>query len=416
MKRSTKQLLTLLTLIVCLLASWTLWRVQCGVKASAKSVALACPSGNVFYVDANVVGGLGDGTSWTDAYRSLATALAQVPNCSNVTEIWVARGTYKPTTGTARGAAFRLRNNLAIYGGFSSGQTELSQRNPDPATNGTVLSGNINLLNTADDNSYHVVISSGTDNTAKLDGFTISDGNANHSNSPDHDGGGIYNEGGNPTIANVILSSNSAKNGGGMYNKTGSSPSLTNVTFSNNSAFSIGGGLSNLNSTPTLTNVSFSNNSASVSGGGMYNSTSNPQLTNVRFSGNSTAANGGGIRNNNSDPILTNVTFSGNSASDQGGGIYNGEGSTPTLTNVSFSGNSAPSGQGGGIYNSTSNPRIRNSILWGDIGGEIVNATSTPTVTYSIVQGGYTSTGNRDLDPLFVTPVPAPAPTTKSPR
>jgi hypothetical protein len=55
---------------------------------------------------------------------------------------------------------------------------------------------------------------------------------------------------------------------------------------------------------------------------------------------------------------------------------------------------------------SSSNPMIRNSILWGN-GTEIYNSFSTPTVSNSIVQGGYTGCSNcpgtnGNADPLFV--------------
>ena len=170
--------------------------------------------------------------------------------------------------------------------------------------------------------------------------------------------------------------------------------------------FYLGGGLYNVNSSATLTNVTISGNSAGDSGAGMYNDASSPTLTNVTISGN-IASQGGGMYNEGSNPSLTNITISGNSAS-QGGGIYN-DGSSPTLTNVTISGNSAS--QGGGMYNYqfrpvVSSPQIRNSIFWGDTGGEIYNAGTPAPASYSIVQGGYPGTGNKNVDPLFVTAVP----------
>src|SRR5262249_4913820 len=55
-------------------------------------------AGTIVYVDASA-SGTGDGSSWADAYPSLADALA---GAASGTEIWVAKGTYKPTSGTDR--------------------------------------------------------------------------------------------------------------------------------------------------------------------------------------------------------------------------------------------------------------------------------------------------------------------------
>jgi len=260
---------------------------------------------------------------------------------------------------------------VALYGGFAGTETLLTQRKP--ATNITILSGDIGVLNNNSDNSYHVVAGGGTNNTAILDGFQIRGGNANSSSFPDNAGGGMYNNGSSPTLRNMTFSGNSANSGGGIYNASSSNPTLINVTFNGNSATSLGGGIYNLlGNISMLTNVTFSGNSAN-SGGGMFNGSSNPTLTNVTFSGNSVISLGGGMYNQTGSPTLTNVTFSGNSAN-AGGGMFNGSGS---------------------------NPIIKNSILYGDVGGEISNSSSSPTVSYSVVQGGYAGTGNLNADPLL---------------
>jgi hypothetical protein len=345
-------------------------------------------------------------------------------------EIWVAQGTYKPTSGTDRAATFRLQNGVALYGGFAGTETSRDER--DWENRITTLSGDLNgdddgFTNNGE-NSYHVVTGGGTDASAVLDGFTITSGNAASS------GGGMYNSQSSPTLSNVTFSGNSAAvGGGGMYNRQ-SSPTLSNVTFSGNYGGYYGGGMCNGESSPTLTNVTFSGNSAANyggGGGGMYNGqSSSPTLTNVTFNGNSAAYGGGGMYNGQSSPTLTNVTFSANSA-DYGGGMYNYDSSSPTLTNVTFSGNSAStlgggmtnsqssptlsnvtfSGNyggslGGGIANLESSPTLSNCILWGNTassGSQIYNDESSPSVTYSLVQGGYAAgTDIIDADPLFV--------------
>src|SRR5262249_15352531 len=113
-------------------------------------------AGTIVYVDASA-SGTGDGSSWADAYPSLADALA---GAASGTEIWVAKGTYKPTSGTDRNATFQLKNGVAVYGGFAGGETQRDGR--DWQTNVATLSGDLNGDDGANfvnngENSYHVV-------------------------------------------------------------------------------------------------------------------------------------------------------------------------------------------------------------------------------------------------------------------
>ena len=62
------------------------------------------------YVDASVIGGANDGSSWTDAYSDLQSALADV----SCTEIWVAAAIYKPTTGILRSITFQLKTGVGL--------------------------------------------------------------------------------------------------------------------------------------------------------------------------------------------------------------------------------------------------------------------------------------------------------------
>jgi len=341
--------------------------------------------------------GANNGTSWANAYTDLQSALSAA---SGGDEIWVAAGTYKPTTSTDRSVTFTLKNGVAIYGGFAGTETLRTQRNP--ANNLTILSGDIGVASDDNDNSYHVVSSQGVDNTAVLDGFTITAGNAN-STSPYDSGGGMYNFSSNPSLTNLIFDANLAVWGGGIYDDN-SSPRLMSVTFSDNTAGS-GSGMFNYSSSPSLVNVTFSDNLGSPGsrGGAMVNDlNSSPNLANVTFVNNSVTHLGGGMMNSyDSNPNLMNVTFMGNSSDDRGGAIYNWS-SDPRLVNVTISGNA--SNAGGALYNDdNSNPSIINSILYGDTGGEIYNNSGTAVVTYSIVQDGYPGTGNLDADPLLGT-------------
>jgi hypothetical protein len=352
----------------------------------------------IIYVDADAPTGgrsgiRADGQTWGTAYKYLQDGLGAGVSGD---QIWVADGIYKPDANTGnpngtgdRFATFELKNGVALRGGYAGfGQPDPDAR--DIEVYQTILSGDL-LGNDGPDfannyeNSYHVVTGNGTNDTAVLDGFIITAGNANGSNQYRR-GGGMYNDNGSPTLTNCIFYGNSAHFGGGMGNRSSSSPTLTNCTFSGNWARlggGQGGGMANWSSSPTLTHCTFNGNSAGWDGGGMWNyNFSNPTLTNCLFIGNSPDTDGGGVNNwLNCSPTLTNCTFSGNSAR-KGSGMASWDNCNPTLTNCIFWGNTASSGAS----------QIHN-------GG----ACST-TVSYSDVQGGWPGETNMDADPYFADP------------
>jgi hypothetical protein len=186
----------------------------------------------IYRVDVNATGA-DNGSSWADAYTGLQSALSVA---AGKDEIWVARGTYKPTTGTDRTISFVMRQGVAIYGGFAGTETSQDQRNW--VANPTILSGDIGTQGDNSDNSYHVVIGA---NNATLDGFMITDGNANGEDWPHYVGGGIYIDGASPIIEKNVITSNSASSeGGGIYCQGGSAMIRYNK-ISNNYSFFVGG-------------------------------------------------------------------------------------------------------------------------------------------------------------------------------
>jgi len=196
-------------------------------------------AGRIIYVDDDA-NGANNGTRWTDAYNYLQDALADANSADKPVEIRVAEGVYRPDQGGGnmpgdREATFRLINDVTIRGGYAgSGKPHHDKR--DVHKYQTTLSGDLNgddegFANN-EENSLHVVTGSGTDETAVLDGFTITSGNANRSY-PYDCGGGMYNSFGRATLNDCTFRQNKAfvGGGGGMYNEY-SSPKITSCTFS----------------------------------------------------------------------------------------------------------------------------------------------------------------------------------------
>ncbi len=311
-----------------------------------QNIPFFCPAGNNLYVNTAATGN-NTGESWANAFTDLNRALYVANNglCPNVTEIWVAGGTYKPITdamigmnpGNPRDKTFLINTGIKIYGGFAGGETQLSQR--DWNANVTTLSGDIGTVGNDADNCYHVVTMNHLPSTALLDGFTVTGGNANGSAGQSL-GGGIYNNGGgnnnssNPAISHCVFTGNKASSGGAIFNNGGN-----------------GGTCS-----PAVSNCSFVNNSAgNGSGGAVYNSgslgTGSPTYTNCAFTGN-TAGSGGAVYNESfsgiGQPRFTNCTFTSNHASTAGGVVYGyGQSGTneATFTNCILWGNTSPNGK-----------------------------------------------------------------------
>ena len=304
-----------------------------------KPIPLALPPSVVTVRSAAT--GKGDGTSWSNAYKDLQDALAAAQPGAG---IWVAAGTYRPDRGTGdRAATFQLKSGVALYGGFAGTETSLNQR--DPNTHKTILSGDLkgdddpNFVN-REENSYHVVTGSGTDESAVLDGFSITAGYANGlPQAGETIGAGMYNNGGSPSVRNCIFLGNATKgpigsNGGGMLNIDDSSPMVLNCRFERNMAGWDGGGVGNSRgSSPILRNCTFVQNRAANNGGAMFNWWSaEPKLSDCVFTENTAGTDGGAIGiGNDSAPSLERCTFTANFAKSEGGAIFIGGGQSHSV-------------------------------------------------------------------------------------
>ncbi|MGB1216637.1 MAG: choice-of-anchor Q domain-containing protein, partial [Saprospiraceae bacterium] len=321
------------------------------------------------YVDIDATG-MDDGSSWADAYADLQDAIDHA--CAGE-EIWVAEGTYYPSrvpmgatipigSLTNRDHAFLLSKDVRIYGGFDATETMLSERNHQ--TNPTILSG-------ASDNCYHVLITAGLTSTAVLDGFRITEGNADGTNILNYNNTGYYFN------RNIC---------GGMYN-IDSSPSVSDCSFYNNNTIGIGGGMYNNNSSPSVSACNFYNNTAAGNGGGMCNYySSSPTVSNCNFYDNMVNYEGGGMYNSSSSPKVSNCNFYRNTADTGGGGIYNNFSASSDIINCIFWANEENG------TTTAANSDIKNDGM-----------SNSSTITHSLLQVYTGGTSNiTGQDPLFV--------------
>ncbi len=322
-------------------------------------------------------GGANDGSNWENAYMFLQDALADANESEKPVEIRVAQGLYTPTSYPdsnniidlirATWQKFQLINGVTIRGGYA-GFSEPNANARDIELYETILSGDLGGddpdINDPWDspyptgwNSETVVTGSNTDETAVLDGFTITGGYIWLITFGGPVGGaGMLIHSGSPTLVNCMFTGNVTGNtGGGLLIYDNSNPTLLNCRFTRNYAGG-GGGMCSLSSSPALINCEFSNNLTRYEGGGMLNRGGNPTLTNCTFIHNSTLefffglnTEGGGMYNRNSNFVLNNCKFIENSAGD-GGGMYNRD-SNSVLNTCEFVKNTALS-DGGAISNS----------------------------------------------------------------
>gem|GEM_PF-6040081 len=130
--------------------------------------------------------GTQNGLSWNTAFRDLQDGIA-VANDGD--EIWIAEGTYRPTSDGDRSISYEVTNTITIYGGFVNGMDDIEDRT---GANETILSGDLVIPSVSTDDSYHVMVTSS--NNLLLDQLTISDGNANGLGIDDR-GACLYNTG-----------------------------------------------------------------------------------------------------------------------------------------------------------------------------------------------------------------------------
>ena len=337
--------------------------------------------------------GTGDGLSWANAFTDPQDAInAAVPG----DRIWIAQGSYIPS-----GSSFVIDRRVQIHGGFPSGGSGLSGR--DPAVYPTILSGDLDGDGDSTwpdaDNADHVVTVQASTGEFTLDGFSITRGFADGADADAWGGGILIASDVQAELANLIVEHNrSTRFGGGIAFESGVAiPSiLRDSLFRNNFAGLSGGGVYTAGAILEITNCHFHDNTSLSRGGALCIDTSNAAIhllrdsvfennqsssdgggaavfsftavDRCRFLGNSSQLGGGGGIWFNDGGIasnhVTHTLFAGNSAS-TGGGIYQRNFTGRDYLNCAFVGNTAI--RGGGIYLDNSAPDFVNVTIHGNL-------------------------------------------------
>ena len=381
--------------------------------------------------------GSGDGSSWSQA-SSLSAALGAAG--ANDT-IWVARGTYQPST-SMPSSSFALRDLINVYGGFAGTESSLSARNEAliHTTNQTILDGEIGTA-AATDNINRMFNLTG--NNAVINGLTVRNCyNTSAGSGTTPDGGSVFKVSRVRTsleINNCVLEDNSAINGGVVFASFGARIAnvfttirFINSVFKDNTARSGVGGALGVAVAPRgfhliAEGCRFEGNSARV-GGALHLDFSNasllrPELIKVDrcvfLNNRATDGSGGAIQ---MPPILISTeistsVFAGNTASGDGGALYLG-GTLQALmnrnnrvVNCTFFNNTATSGRGNAAYCSRRDIGgsdnegwiFADCILWstatGSVGHNFVTADANVLFLNSIIEGGAGGVRNNNPDP-----------------
>lgn len=405
----------------------------------------------IIYVKQDATG-LNDGTNWENAYTDLSTAI----NSSQSGQIWVTEGLYFPSTDLdgeiptdPKLKTFKLKLNIAIYGGFVGVETDLDQRNW--INHPTILSGNIGDPNLYTDNLKNVISSEYVDLNSNtiLDGLTIKGGYTSNN------GGGIYvnqTSDGSFKIKNCTIEENFARGEGGGLFVFNSNPIIENCIFKNNKAYR-GGAMYLWYSDAIISNCEIDNNiadnfptsgSSSLMAGGIYiGSYSSPRIFNNSITNNFAKNEGGAFVNDSNYEVTFNNNIVSGNISEDGGALFLGW-TTYCFNNLFFNNlatryggaiymdydpnrsqfinntvvqNSADN-SGGGMFITGANPDVTNSVFYNNdspIGSQIRtingNGSWAPNFRYCNIQGGManlTTSGNPivyqdniDVDPLF---------------
>lgn len=326
----------------------------------------------VIHVDANLVGGANDGTTWSDAFRGPLALQAALGSAQPDDEIWVAQGEYKPAPPNGdQSVSFDVPCGISVYGGFANGAVDRDDR--DPSNNVTVLSGDLNgddgVINggfapNRAENSRHVlqVVMCGADTL--VDGFDIRSGVAetfSGGTNWDRCGGCVRITGGAPTLRNLDVRWGRAALSGGGLAAMESEATVEDSRFIQCRGDQQGSGTSVVDgSDVTFNGCEWDGNFVAVGAAyfGRLSNQSPPDpgvgatVSGCRFANsvcNISSSSGGGIMAVDSAIAVTQSVFENNVCVGGGGGMYLADGDV-TVDRCDFVGNEGQGDGGGAIY------------------------------------------------------------------
>ncbi|MCX7556018.1 delta-60 repeat domain-containing protein [Xanthomonadaceae bacterium JHOS43] len=296
--------------------------------------------------------GIGDGTSWQDAYPSLASALAD-PACHT---IHIAADQYLPVepadpaavTPAERDATFLVGRSAHLLGGYPPVGGTAGER--DPGVFPTILSGDLGGDDLGEggitghyslargDNSFHVVTVDAPGGQVALDGLVISAGQAGGSSGGRDLGAGILQRAGSVSVLRSRLLGHHAYRGGAVYVAAGDL---------------------------SLVDSEVAGNYAVEHGGAVYAGAGEAPPTQV---------------------VMDQVTVSGNAAGMQGGALYAGDGSLSDLHYVTITGNDAPAGAG--FQQVGGHAMLMASVVAQNTGGDCSRVSGELVVEFTLVGDG----------------------------
>jgi len=210
-----------------------------------------------------------------------------------------------------------------------------------------------------------VLIVSGEDSTAVIQGFTITGGTGTKWED-EHGPGTWYTEGGGILI---------------QY----SSPTIINNMITVNEAINNGPGI------------------ASAGGGAIRCGDGNPHILNNVISFNQGLYGGGIVLNYSGAVIRNNLIFGNSGGNDFGGGglwlLFNGDFPIIIENNTIVANHSALGGGGIRFYYTTAT--ATNNIIWGNTANFADQIQGTGSLSFCCVEGGYNGEGNIESDPEF---------------
>ncbi|MFZ4549279.1 MAG: choice-of-anchor Q domain-containing protein, partial [Bacteroidales bacterium] len=312
---------------------------------------------------------IGNGSNWLSAiagnaesckYPGQTLLYEAMKDAIPGTEIWVTKGVFRSTLGFNRSHAFTLADGVLLFGGFVGNESSIYQRD---TLSKSVLSGNIGDTAQPSDNSYHILNINPNEilynENAVIDGFKISNANANGTLN-NSKGAGVYiNSNSRVAISNSIIEvNNSTGNGAGIFINPNSQVVLNKCNILNNTSAASGAGIFNEGHL-LLDYCKVNSNRYGSIGGGIYNSDS-LLLSACEVDSNYTVATNskaGGIYNSGFCRIV-NSKITKNKSRLEAGGILNITGSTLELISTDVINNTCVMGysdaNGGGVANSGS--------------------------------------------------------------